>query len=164
MYGEGGRRRLEVGQVLQPFQVEQCSHLAHCPRQHAQHTAIRRGAFHGVCVGVHPPRATSRWRSAMLANTFQQSWLSMALAKDQASWNLFSAMHLSKDVRNCMTIRVEVGFTWPQLSGLEYASSDYMQYRPLLSVELYHIPLPWQPCGIRSSVPSTVVLLTTNFL
>ena len=74
----------------------------------------------------------------MLANTFQQSWLSMALAKDQASWNLFSAMHLSKDVCNYMTITVEVGVTWLQLSGLEYAFSDDTQYRPLLSVELLH--------------------------
>ena len=99
---EGGRERSWKAQIQQPCLIKahtQCTFLYMCSVYNKQK------GWPSQCVGVHSPRATSRWSRAVLANTFQQSWLSRALAKDHASENLLSAMHLSKEVRICMMIR-----------------------------------------------------------
>ena len=86
----------------------------------------------------------------MLANTFQQAWLSRALAKDHASENLLSAMHLSKEVRICMMIRIH-SITRLQCSGSEHSFRLHIN-QVLMSVE------EWYVQNICTSYPFTTAI------
>ena len=76
--------------------------------------------------------------------------MSRALAKDHASENLLSAMHLSKEVRICMMIRIH-SITRLQCSGSEHSFRLHIN-QVLMSVE------EWYVQNICTSYPFTTAI------